>query len=384
MISSWVRNPFWGSEKVSVCVHNQLHSVWCLQRGDYWFQARLERARTLLTNRTNQSNPCKRLQKAGGLDSRQKNSVISIVAKRHDSFLSQRHLSPGGVLFAFLCDQVLRPRPLVSSNLRNTSLRCYFGLLPSPPPLFLFLIKSGFFSTTATRVGLLEGNNRMTDCLFQIIGSTVPQAVGYDKNIPPRESNFTNSLDRDTELCLPGRQDCLKIRVKFPTLFSITILNTTKNAHWPKCRCVTLEVGCGLLSLDTKRCLDRTYSWSCVPDRPTRGEMWLTAKAGWFRPPPLALDVLEMFAHPKVLAASSQVAMGVMVSFPLIRDGFKSRLCQRGRLRAPAMAVSPHRAWLTRGRTQPKPLLIWMEGNLRQSHPPNQPSAALILAGGEL
>lgn len=173
----------------------------------------------------------------------------------------------------FLCDQVLRPRSLVSSNLRNTSWRCYFGLLPSPPPLFLFLIKSGFFSTTATRVRLLEGNNRMTDCLFQIIGSTVPQAVGYDKNIPPRESNFTNSLDRDTELCLPGRGGCLKIWVKFPTLFSITILDTAKNAYRPKCRCVTLEVGCGCLSLDTKWWLDRIYSWSCVPARPTRGEM---------------------------------------------------------------------------------------------------------------
>lgn len=46
--------------------------------------------------------------------------------------------------------------------------------------------------------------------------------------------------------------------------------------------------------------------------------------------------------------------------------------------------VSPHRAWLTRGRIQPNPPLIWMEGNLRQSHPPNQPRAPLILAGGEL
>lgn len=65
---------------------------------------------------------------------------------------------------------------------------------------FFFLIECSFFFKTATKVKLLERNNRMTDCLFQIIGSTVQQAVGYDKNIPPRVPNFSNSLDRDNQL----------------------------------------------------------------------------------------------------------------------------------------------------------------------------------------
>lgn len=70
----------------------------------------------------------------------------------------------------------------------------------SPHLFFFFLIECSFFFKTATKVKLLERNNRMTDCLFQIIGSTVQQAVGYDKNIPPRVPNFSNSLDRDNQL----------------------------------------------------------------------------------------------------------------------------------------------------------------------------------------
>lgn len=35
-----------------------------------------------------------------------------------------------------------------------------------------------------------------------------------------------------------------------------------------------------------------------------------------------------------------------------------------------------------RRQTWPNLPLIWMEGNLRQSRPPKQPSASLILAGG--
>lgn len=38
--------------------------------------------------------------------------------------------------------------------------------------------------------------------------------------------------------------------------------------------------------------------------------------------------------------------------------------------RAAVSSNSPHRAWLTRVRIQPNPPLIWMEGNLRHSHPP--------------
>ena len=89
----------------------------------------------------------------------------------------------------------------------------------------------------------------MTDCLFQIIGSTVQQAVGYDKNISPSVSNCSNSLDIDTEWYLPRRRDCFKIRMKFPTLFS----TQAKNENWLECMPVILKATAGFVSPWTQR-----------------------------------------------------------------------------------------------------------------------------------
>lgn len=95
-----------------------------------------------------------------------KKSILSKVAKRQDWFdlfgdirSREEHSLP-----------FYEVRPLVPSNLKKPYLRCYFGL-----SLHLFFkSKVVSFFLTATKVGPLEGNNRMTDCLFQIIGSTVP------------------------------------------------------------------------------------------------------------------------------------------------------------------------------------------------------------------
>lgn len=53
------------------------------------------------------------------------------------------------------------------------------------------------------------------------------QAVGYDKNIPPRVSNFSNSVDRDSKLI--GIRGCSKIGIYSPHYSLLKkILNTSR------------------------------------------------------------------------------------------------------------------------------------------------------------
>ena len=115
----------------------------------------------------------------------------------------------------------------------------------------------------------------MTDCLFQIIGSTVQHAVGYDKNISLSVSNCSNSLDIDTEWYLPRRRDCFKIRMKFPTLFS-----TQAKKELAGMQAGDLEGNRWVcLTLDTKRRQERGQigaeinAWMAVPQpNPHRGK----------------------------------------------------------------------------------------------------------------
>lgn len=130
--------PSHGSEIVRIYIHNAFHDLCYLQCCSFWFQARLERAKTFLINRANQIISYKQLQEAGGFGGRgiyalaeHLKSVISNVAKTRDwlnlfqniHYLEELH-------FVLLCVQVLGP--LVTRNPSNQYLRCCFRLLPSP------------------------------------------------------------------------------------------------------------------------------------------------------------------------------------------------------------------------------------------------------------
>lgn len=212
-------------------------------------------------------------------------------------------------------------------------------------------MESDFFFKIVTKVKLLERNNRMTDCLFQIIGSTVKQAVGYDKNIPSRVSNFSNSLDRERVsfqgMGVAQKWGCIPHTFLYEEKKGH--LNTSKEGKLARMQARGLEARWRVcLTLDTARWLGGRERWD-GDFAPARRWRWRVVAKEINSRDGAILSILQLnggsglrflgdvyASHgttidsksmPRILArVQGQVLMEVMVSFPLIRAGCKSRL----------------------------------------------------------
>lgn len=187
--------PFWGSKK---CVCQSIINLMTddVSNLETWNSSKAGDSKNPSIGRTNQVNPCQQSQKAGAFGSKGMGPLAPGLGGKVFFLKWPKHLDRVDLHQDIFFYEV--PRPLGFRNLRNT-----WDAIGRCSPHLFFKLKVLSFRQLPL-LGLLEGNNRTTDCLFLIIGSTVRQAMGCDKTIPARVSNSCHRLDRDTKLCLLG------------------------------------------------------------------------------------------------------------------------------------------------------------------------------------